>query len=308
MGWQEDQAARAREQQRQAFQQQLSKQRADQIRAENAAANKHARDVREAGFARQNAWNEGQRRKANEASARAHEETMKGLRSAPRTWGSISTPSVNHTDDSYTGASYAGSRNAKKKSGSGAFLVFLVIVGFIIYASSGSRNSPSPQSVTRDTSSNPASESATESPSEKPNPRSSEPILSLRPVLHDQVRTPEPAPEPAPEAPPQATEPPASSTANVTPALIAVPPLQTLTRVSPQYPEIAKRAGLRGTVVVDMSVSPDGLVANATSRTGNPILAEAAIDAAKRWRFNPYAAQPSDPLRRISVNFKFGDE
>jgi protein TonB len=59
-------------------------------------------------------------------------------------------------------------------------------------------------------------------------------------------------------------------------------------KVSPTYPKEAKAAGLTGTVVLKTLVSDTGKVTDASLVDGNPILAAAAIQAVKQWRYRPY--------------------
>lgn len=59
-------------------------------------------------------------------------------------------------------------------------------------------------------------------------------------------------------------------------------------KVSPAYPKEAKAAGLTGTVVLKALVSDTGKVTSASLVDGNPILAAAAIQAVKQWRYRPY--------------------
>ena len=56
-------------------------------------------------------------------------------------------------------------------------------------------------------------------------------------------------------------------------------------KVSPAYPELARRMNLVGVVRVEITVSANGLVKNAKLIGGHPILASAALDAVKKWHF-----------------------
>ena len=58
-------------------------------------------------------------------------------------------------------------------------------------------------------------------------------------------------------------------------------------RAVPGYPELAKKVRLQGDVSVEVIVSPDGRVESARAVSGHPMLASAAVDAARRWRFGP---------------------
>jgi len=58
-------------------------------------------------------------------------------------------------------------------------------------------------------------------------------------------------------------------------------------RVEPEYPADLKRIGIGGYVRVDATISPSGAVEDATIAGGNPILAEAAVKAVKKWKYAP---------------------
>ncbi len=57
------------------------------------------------------------------------------------------------------------------------------------------------------------------------------------------------------------------------------------TRVPPAYPELARRMHVTGTVKIMITVAANGSVKNAKVIGGHPVLAEAALDAVKKWRF-----------------------
>jgi TonB family protein len=59
------------------------------------------------------------------------------------------------------------------------------------------------------------------------------------------------------------------------------------TRVSPSYPDLARRLSIRGTVKVVVVVSPSGDPKDARVVGGNPVLVNAALDAVKKWKFEP---------------------
>ena len=72
------------------------------------------------------------------------------------------------------------------------------------------------------------------------------------------------------------------------------------TKVSPVYPELAKRMSITGTVRLSVVVSANGQVKNTKAIGGHPILVSAAMDAMKQWRFEPAAVESSGV-----VEFKF---
>jgi TonB family protein len=57
------------------------------------------------------------------------------------------------------------------------------------------------------------------------------------------------------------------------------------TRVAPVYPEIAKRLHIAGIVKVEATVSADGKVTDVKTISGNHMLAPAAEDAVRKWKF-----------------------
>ncbi|MDP9161884.1 MAG: energy transducer TonB [Acidobacteriota bacterium] len=72
------------------------------------------------------------------------------------------------------------------------------------------------------------------------------------------------------------------------------------TRVPPEYPELAKRMSLAGTVKLEVVVASNGSLKNAKVLGGHPVLATAAMDAIKRWRFEPANADSTG-----TVEFRF---
>jgi TonB family protein len=73
-----------------------------------------------------------------------------------------------------------------------------------------------------------------------------------------------------------------------------------LTSVEPIYPETLQRLGIGGTVRLALTVAPKGNVENVALLGGNPILAESAILAVKRWI---YAVGRSRSTIEVSVPF-----
>ncbi|MGH9498674.1 MAG: energy transducer TonB [Terriglobales bacterium] len=58
-------------------------------------------------------------------------------------------------------------------------------------------------------------------------------------------------------------------------------------KVPASYPELARRMSIRGTVKMIVVVSPEGNLKDARVLGGNPILVNAALDAVKKWKFEP---------------------
>jgi protein TonB len=75
--------------------------------------------------------------------------------------------------------------------------------------------------------------------------------------------------------------------------------------VAPQYPPEAGRARIEGAVVLMAVIGKDGSVEDVRIESGLPILAQAAMDAVKQWRYRPYLlnGEPVEVDSRITINF-----
>lgn len=69
-----------------------------------------------------------------------------------------------------------------------------------------------------------------------------------------------------------------------------------LEKVSPEYPETARRVRLEGRVVLRATIGLDGRVEDVTVLSGNPLLTASAVDAVRRWRYRP-ASLNGQPVR-----------
>jgi TonB family protein len=59
-------------------------------------------------------------------------------------------------------------------------------------------------------------------------------------------------------------------------------------RVDPTYPPVARQAGIQGKVVLRVRIAKDGTVEGVEIKSGNPLLGQAAQDAVKQWRYQPF--------------------
>src|ERR1035441_2307508 len=59
-------------------------------------------------------------------------------------------------------------------------------------------------------------------------------------------------------------------------------------KVTPNYPALAKQARIQGHVLLQAEISKDGTIQNLQLISGHPMLAPAAIEAVKQWRYKPY--------------------
>jgi protein TonB len=76
-------------------------------------------------------------------------------------------------------------------------------------------------------------------------------------------------------------------------------------RVQPNYPPLAKQARIQGQVVLQAEISKDGTIQNLQLISGHPMLAPAAIEAVKQWRYKPYLlnGEPVAVETTVLVNF-----
>jgi TonB family protein len=61
-----------------------------------------------------------------------------------------------------------------------------------------------------------------------------------------------------------------------------------ITKVAPIYPALARTARIQGTVVMKASINKKGEVESLELISGHPMLAPAAMDAVKQWKYRPY--------------------
>ena len=107
---------------------------------------------------------------------------------------------------------------------------------------------------------------------------------------------------PPPPPPPKPTPPPPKRTAPVSGGVLNG---KVISRVTPQYPPIAKAARASGTVVVQITVDESGRVVSASAVSGHPLLQQAAAGAVRGWRFSPtlLSGQPVKVTGTVTVNF-----
>ncbi len=77
-------------------------------------------------------------------------------------------------------------------------------------------------------------------------------------------------------------------------------------QVTPIYPRQALPLRLEGPVVLEAIVSENGRLENIKAVSGHSLLARAAIDAVRQWRYRPYLlnGKPVRMQTKITVNFK----
>ena len=71
-------------------------------------------------------------------------------------------------------------------------------------------------------------------------------------------------------------------------------------KVAPVCPDLARRMRISGVVKVQITVAPNGAVKTAKLIGGHPVLANAALDAVRQWRFE---AGPDESIGIVQFHF-----
>lgn len=81
---------------------------------------------------------------------------------------------------------------------------------------------------------------------------------------------------------------------------------QLVHRVEPVYPRMAVLANMQGEVKLHAFIAKDGTIQSLSVSSGSPILAQAALDAVRQWRYRPYIlnGQAVEVETFITVNFR----
>ena len=131
--------------------------------------------------------------------------------------------------------------------------------------------------------------------------------LSAPPPEDEEAAAEGGAPSRSPLASGDHAPPPPRSAAEAAPGLIE--PAEVATRVEPSYPEGARRAGIEGTVELEVSIDATGRVADVEVLRGLPMgLSDAAVQAVRKWTWRP-ARSPQGPVasrRTVRIRFTLG--
>ena len=68
----------------------------------------------------------------------------------------------------------------------------------------------------------------------------------------------------------------------------------------PEYPQIARRMNISGTVKVELVIAADGTIKSAKILGGHPVLADSVQRALKKWKYAPGASETT-----MQLDFKF---
>lgn len=76
-------------------------------------------------------------------------------------------------------------------------------------------------------------------------------------------------------------------------------------RVDPEYPVAARPGKLQGIILLDVVVGRDGSVVETRALNGPEVLAQAAMDAMRWWRFQPYRVDGKPVVVETTVAMEF---
>lgn len=76
-------------------------------------------------------------------------------------------------------------------------------------------------------------------------------------------------------------------------------------RVEPDYPDAARRAHIQGSVTLETLIGANGRVQQVTPVSGNPQLADAAVNAVRQWRYKPFTVDGHKVPIRTQVTVQF---
>ena len=79
----------------------------------------------------------------------------------------------------------------------------------------------------------------------------------------------------------------------------------TITKAPPQYPQEAKDARIQGAVLMRVVIDKEGNISNIQLISGHPVLAPAAIEAVKQWKYRPFLlnGEPVEVDTQVQVSF-----
>jgi TonB family protein len=77
------------------------------------------------------------------------------------------------------------------------------------------------------------------------------------------------------------------------------------TRISPLYPDLAKRMAVTGKVKIEVVITPAGTVKSTRVIGGHPLLVAPAVEALKEWKFN---SATEETTQIVVFEFKGSDK
>ena len=114
--------------------------------------------------------------------------------------------------------------------------------------------------------------------------------------------------EPPPVEPPPTRPAPSNSTSNTETRKVLGEVIQGAPKFKPQpkYPQNARRFNASGMVEVRVTISITGRVTKAIAIKGHPLLRDAAVEAARRWEFEPTMVDGTPVETELVLTFEFG--
>jgi len=76
--------------------------------------------------------------------------------------------------------------------------------------------------------------------------------------------------------------------------------------VPPEYPDLARQAGVEGVVILECTLSPQGRVTDVRVLRGIPLLDDAAVEAVRQWVYTPTLLNdvPVPVIMTVTVDFR----
>ena len=80
-------------------------------------------------------------------------------------------------------------------------------------------------------------------------------------------------------------------------------------RIDPVYPPLARQTHMQGVVIIEAVLDEQGNVEEMKVVSGPPLLIQAALDAVKRWKYEPtyLNEQPVAVQLNVTVTFRMTD-
>lgn len=75
--------------------------------------------------------------------------------------------------------------------------------------------------------------------------------------------------------------------------------------MQPQYPATARTMRLSGTVTMTVHIAKNGTVSAVKVISGHPLLNAAAVDAVRRWKYEPFQLNGQAIENDINVQVRF---
>jgi len=102
---------------------------------------------------------------------------------------------------------------------------------------------------------------------------------------------------------------PSARAQDVTPLRVRLSPAAAsrvvIKRLPPECPDEAKKQHIQGTVVLKVNIDQHGNLISAEAIGGPPALAQAAIDAVKKWTYRPFMLNGEPVQAETQVDVKF---